>query len=386
MKEKIIQKIKNTASMSLCADFWTGKDKLGYLGLTVSLIEGATRTNYLIALKHIEHPHTAQVVSSSIDDVLIDYGVTNGILDEKVVSISTDNGSNMVAGLHSFSDISAAIVEVQSDDENVEEMKQDVEERIYDEISYKKRIPCTNHLLNNNMKFGLNSDCETKEIISSVKTLIKKLRFKGTINDYMLKNNLPKLLLPPETRWQYCFDMCSSLIAIKSSMPALCSLAFCDNLTIAQYDQIESVCDVLKHYSVQIKRFESADSKLSDAIPAFMNLIIELNESKNLSSLANVLLKDLKKRTKCIFDPDHPSFNAIFGFATFLDPSTKKYLGARIPEFDIPALKSHVYRKIRRKFEKQIPVAIQPKAKVANYGKLDSLILDSTTDQDELSK
>ena len=97
MKEKIKMLIKSAKSITLCADFWTGKDGIGYLGVTASFLVEDERRNLMICLQHVEHPHTGQVVRDSIDNALSEYDLT--LDDPKVVSISTDNGSNMVSGL-----------------------------------------------------------------------------------------------------------------------------------------------------------------------------------------------------------------------------------------------------------------------------------------------
>ena len=69
MKEKIKMLIKSAESISLCADFWTGKDGIGYLGVTASLLVEDERQNLMICLQHVEHPHTGQVDSKLSDAI-----------------------------------------------------------------------------------------------------------------------------------------------------------------------------------------------------------------------------------------------------------------------------------------------------------------------------
>lgn len=384
MKEKLFKITKDSKSLSICADFWTGKDGLGYLGITASILLGSVRKNYLIALRHINHPHTGIVVAQSIENILREYGI-DGLDDPKVISISTDNGSNMVAGLKNFAviPIDEDCVEEVEMDENIAD--DEISDDAFSEVCYSKRIPCTNHILNNNLKKAIKSCEPVRKIIREAKNLIKKLRFKGTVIDYMREKKLNKLLLPPKTRWQYCYQMLTSLIAIKSSVSHLCSLAGVDNLTIAQYEEIESLLKILTLYSVQIKKFEAADSKLSDAIPAIMNLDAELLEITDHEEFTSLLRNDLRTRTKCMFDPSHKSFNLIFALSTFLDPSVKRYFKTSFLVYDMVPLKELVISKLRRIIDCSTTTTHEAK-KPKVFKALDKYTPPEIEDGDEISQ
>lgn len=385
MKQKLVDIISGAESLSLCADFWTGKDSVGYLGLAVSLLKGSERNDYLIGLRHVEHPHTGPVVKSSIESILSEFGIAS-LDDPKIISISTDNGSNMVAGLKSCIEIplhqNGAIDEFLSEGEDSDfEQTED----LFSNIVYKKRIPCTNHILNNNLKYSIKNCENVQNVLRDVKNLIKSLKYIGVVSDYFVKNKLPKFQLPPPTRWQYCSEMVESLLTLKDKMPHICSLGRVDNLTISQYESVESLNSIFKLYSQQIKRFESKLSKLSDAIPAILTLFIELSEHEEQHpEFVSVLRPDLVKRTRCIFDPTSTSFNAIFSLSTYLDPANRKYLGARFNQIDLNALKQNVERIIKRITELGVTEPNKPKAPKLSYGKLDSLLADIPENQDEV--
>lgn len=384
MKKKLSSIIQNAKAVSICADFWTAKDGLGYLGITVSILQGSERNDYLLALRHIDHPHTGAVVASSIENVLNEYGIL-GLEDPKLISISTDNGSNMVSGLKNVSEMPESkecIVEV-TDDDNIKEID---DQDIFFEVCYSKRIPCSNHILNNNLKNSINACESVKKIVKDVKDLIKKLKYKGVVIDYIKEKKLSKLLLPPETRWQYCYQMLTSLITIRASLPHLCSLAGIDNLSVLQYQEIESLLKILELYSIQIKEFENKNSKLSDAIPAIMNLDAELTDKNSHKEFILKLQQDLRKRTKCMFDPKDTTFNSIFALSTFLDPHVKKYLNFKINGYDLDTLRNYIFLKLRRMIDNKKEPSNSPKVAKVSFSALEKYMPNEIEDGDELNE
>ena len=107
----IISTIKSVSFVSLSADFWTGKDHFGYLGMTLKYIDPREneRKEVLICLKYAPHPHTANNVLQLVNEILKKFTILDGMSDSKIVSISTDNGSNMVAAFDQEFNITESI-------------------------------------------------------------------------------------------------------------------------------------------------------------------------------------------------------------------------------------------------------------------------------------
>ena len=335
MQEAIRTKISKAENVSICADFWTGKDSLGYIGISASFIEEYQLQTFLIALRHVPHPHTALCVRNEVDNVLNEYGII-GLHDPKLFSVSTDNGSNMVAGLSLDVIISTDDVEMNKDtydeegeaviDLSCDEEPGNEPDDIFECLLYNKRIPCVNHILNNNIKNAVLKIKGVIKTLNEAKEVIRKLKGKGSVNDYFKQNNLPKLILPPLTRWQYFSQMCNSLLKIKDHMPTLCNIAKINNITIEAYEEIEKLNKTFILYSEITLKFEKNDAKLSDVIPEFLSLIINLDKPGMHPQLTSALKTDLIYRTECIFNTQSKNFNPIFGLATFLDPTNRKYL------------------------------------------------------------
>ena len=384
----IKSKLENASHVSICADFWTGKNMVGYLGVLASFIEDCQRKDVLIALREVPYPHTRVVVKESLDAILNNFGF-NGSDDTRIVSISTDNGSNMVAGLR---EMKSNYKEAAAPEENTEnhdcvddlsdddDFSVDEEEADFD-FTFPKRIPCLNHLLNNNLKTIVPKNEEVMALLNKTKDMIKKIRFKGVVNDFCRKNKLPKLLLPPLTRWRYYYHMCKSVLNARLYLPEICSLARIDNLTIRDFEMLESLCQIFEQYEHLNGIFEKKNSKISDTIPSIISLWLKLNSNVIFKDFCQDLINDLVKRTQCIFDTNSIKFTNIFAVSTFIDPSTKKYFNITETPFNLTTLKTYVITNLSNLFENDDCPKIPKASKM--FEDLDQLLNESSS-PDEL--
>lgn len=94
--QKFKKRLAAARKVSIGIDLWTKK------GLTASFLaisacyfcpELQSPQHILLALEQVAHPHTAQVIKACVDKCIQDWGIEN----EKVITVITDNGSNMVA-------------------------------------------------------------------------------------------------------------------------------------------------------------------------------------------------------------------------------------------------------------------------------------------------
>ena len=129
------------------------------------------------------------------------------------------------------------------------------------------------------------------------------------------------------------------------------------------------------------------DSKLSDAFPAFLSLLVELDDhSEKFPDLVATLKHELVKRTRCIFNPTFVSFNSIFAMSTYLDPSNRKYLGAHVNEINLSFLQQIIKKKLVKHTENLDQSQHLPKEPKVIFDRLDRLLIDSPDCQDEISR
>lgn len=105
MKQYLKKKLEETSTFSIVVDFWTGKNSLSYIGVTCTFIENdKKKKELLIGLKYVPSPHTSVIVFDDTSNILREFGIENGLNDSKVFSITTDNGSSMIAAYGSLTD------------------------------------------------------------------------------------------------------------------------------------------------------------------------------------------------------------------------------------------------------------------------------------------
>lgn len=343
VKKYIKNVIDSKNSYSLCIDFWTGQDRLGYIGVLLTTIEDQAKSDYLLAVRYVPHPHTAQVVRDATDRILNEYGI-DGVMDPRVFSISTDNGSNMVAGLSVMNVEHSPEQNINDslDETSDEDLLNPDDETLnhFESLPYNKRFPCINHILNNNIKVAMPKAQGVFKLVKSVKSIISTLKNKGTVNDYIKQNKLPSLLLPPSTRWQYHYQMAKSFIDLKNHMPTLCHLGNIDNISLSETETLEKFVALLADYSEQISNLQMEQCKLSSVLPCLLIIFESLLESENssdnrISEWASKLKEDFINRTKFVFDQSHPKFSIMYALAMYLDPTTIKYFAITSEKYSV---------------------------------------------------
>ena len=340
-------------------DFWTAKNYFGYIGIVASFIKDCKQQHKLIALRYAPAPHTSERIVSLTDSILLEFGIFDGILDNKIVSISTDNGANMRKAFDVSSMKQDATFNCNEDDDSNEECNEyesyedgdETEQTISDDeftslmSGISKRIACVDHILNNNLKCSVNSDDLLSKTLNKLVKIARVLKYNGKVLDHLKKNNLQRIKLPPPTRWQYHYEMIESYKKLENEMPILCSIASIDNLTISETILINDFSKILQIYNKSLLKFQTRTCKLSDVIPQMLLLIIKLSEiNTSACHIAKILKKDLLKRTAHIFEIQNIHFNKIYALATFLDPSTSKFLD--ISDSKVDAVKISDLKKI----------------------------------------
>ncbi len=98
-KVKFKQRLATACKVSIGLDIWTKK------GLTSSFLaisacyfnpDDNKAEHILLNLKQMVHSHTAQSIAALVDECTNEWGIPK----QKILTIITDNGSNMVAAFH----------------------------------------------------------------------------------------------------------------------------------------------------------------------------------------------------------------------------------------------------------------------------------------------
>ena len=160
-----------------------------YLGVTAHYFTQhdhmRRRGNYL-AVRQINHPHTAETVQEVIDEVLTEWKIPIS----KVRAIVTDNGSNMIKAFREqLQDIESEESETDDGDLDEESDEPDFADKELDhEITFKfyiKRISCFTHTL----QLVVQKFSEAKsfsETLKRMRTLVKKVNKSSRATEMLL--------------------------------------------------------------------------------------------------------------------------------------------------------------------------------------------------------
>ena len=217
--------------------------------------------------------------------------------------------------------------------------------------------------------------------------MVRTLKYNRKVNSYIEQNKLKKFILPSPTRWLYHFNTVQRFLEQVDYLPMMCSLANIDSLSLSMIEKLRDLQDILIVYKNKIILFESRSSKLSSVIPEILSLMLKLNSIQNpIDELAQELLKDFIAKTEFIFNIDNGKFNKIYSIATFLDPTTRKYL--KIPDFSVSPIKlSALYNLVVDDLSKfNINQSQSPEVKMQKYSELDVFLVESEPSDNEVQR
>jgi hypothetical protein len=209
VNEKLMHKIIDGCRFCcLTTDFWTSIDNKGYIGITCSWLEDFQPVEALLNLLYVPHPHTGEIIKE-----LLVHEIEKWSLNEKIVAIATDNGSNMTKSI-----------------------------RLLGEVIEVERIPCAAHTLQLSVKKGLKIDDNIEILILRARRLI--LFFKSPkqwerLEEVQKQLNYPYILKPildVKTRWNSTYKAWVRLLDLKDPIKELINRMQLENDRDTKYD------------------------------------------------------------------------------------------------------------------------------------------------------
>lgn len=96
-KKNLQVRLQNVASVSLTADFWTSVQNKSYVGVTVHYIDNWELQSSVLDVFEVAESHTAANCGETLTKVATEWEIS-----DKVVTIVTDRGRNIVKGVEEF--------------------------------------------------------------------------------------------------------------------------------------------------------------------------------------------------------------------------------------------------------------------------------------------
>ncbi|XP_036342269.1 uncharacterized protein LOC118751549 [Rhagoletis pomonella] len=294
------------------------RQHLSVIGINVQYIKNETIISQTLANKELRQRHTGHYLKSVKLEVLNDYKIDIN----QILTITTDNGANMVKAVH---DLNADLRNDQKDDLTENSL-------ILIENSFRSQIiasiRCGSHTLQLCVNDVLNKE-ETRHTIEKCRCVIKKLRCQIYLN--ILKSGAYKIsVLDCVTRWNSTYNMIENLYELKEFVTSL-SLENTDLLiSHEEWNFIPEFLKIFKSFYTVIVKLQSEKLLYSDLYIIIMDIILQV-ENLPRSELRVSLLSSLNKRKSKLFEND------LFNAAVYLHPRITVILNSicTIDEFQL---------------------------------------------------
>ncbi|XP_037545811.1 E3 SUMO-protein ligase ZBED1-like [Nematolebias whitei] len=203
-KQKFKERLATAHKITIGLDIWTKK------GLTASFLAISAcffctvenkAQHILLRLDQLPHPHTAECIKTHVDQCTEDWGIPQ----HKILTVITDNGSNMIAAfkanepdeLSSSEDESIDV----SDTEDPEVIGQDQRFGAID------RTPCVVHTLQLVVNM-IQKDASINRLLGKVRLLVKLFRKSSVATQRLLQDSVVQVA--DEMSWDYLLPTVTS--------------------------------------------------------------------------------------------------------------------------------------------------------------------------------
>lgn len=297
LQGNVKDKLQRAAHISLSADIWTETmSEKSYLGVTAHFLEGTNVISIDLTCKGLDSNHTGEFISSELKKVLDRWG----ILSEKVISIVTDNGSNMVLGAQT--------------------------------TFPNKQIPCFAHTLNLVTTAGISTP-DMDSVIKKIRKIVIFIKNSVINSDKLRKiqeesgipeGKVKKMVLDVKTRWNSTFYMVQRFLEL---LTVVSQILIYDNSSpemptsseIADLRQLESLLTPYEYATTEISGEKYVT--ISKIIPMVNCLTSHLNSFEASSSSVKAVKKALESEMTKRFGKIEE--NHRLAVSTILDPRFK---------------------------------------------------------------
>jgi hypothetical protein len=283
---KIIVKkdlIENKSQIALTTDIWTSINMIPYACITGYYISNNFELrNLLLNFEEIPHPHDSNAIFNVLKMTCIEYQIQN-----KIISVTTDNASNNVSGVKIFKNW---LIE----NNGIKQVND-------------FHLRCFAHVINLAVNDGILSITDSIEnfrlLVSFIKNsstrtqILKEKCIEMNINYVKPKKDI-------KTRWNSTYDMLERALKLKSVFKAL----FDQNIDFNDFRISEKDWDLFQKLNNFLKIFYEATNILSGSlysticvnIPIYEMIIKhlennEIDKSTIISERANKMLLKFKK-------------------------------------------------------------------------------------------
>lgn len=277
----------------------------------------------LLSLLQIAHPHTGGSIKACVDSCLSEWKIPT----QKVLTVISDNGSNMVAAFKS-----QTAMELHSSSSSDDESELDSEmgtiwgEEVDHVCENLDRKPCVVHTLQPVVNI-IHKESSLSHLLDKVCTIVRRFKRLSKATEKLLEACGLCLITVCPTRRSRTFNMVERLIQVKDSLCQLADQEGWDCLMPSEWQRLSALKDLLFPFAEHARSLQSDTMSLSLVLPALQDLSAHLSDSirsnqhKDHIALSNKMKINLEERFRRFVDPEAEHFHPLAASACLLDPT-----------------------------------------------------------------
>ncbi|XP_028298344.1 zinc finger BED domain-containing protein 4-like [Gouania willdenowi] len=268
-EQRFKERLAAARRVSIGLDMWTKK------GLTASFlaisacyfcVEQSKPVHILLALEQVAHPHTALSIKAYVDKCMQEWAIPK----ERILTVITDNGSNMVAAFkHTTAEETSSDSEDDSPGSTMESDSESVtEDQRYHHVDMEMdRTPCVVHTIQLVVHM-LQKETSVKRVLNKARSVVKLFRKSSVATQRVLDQCGLIVVNDCPTRWSSTFSMVTRLLTVKDAVCQIASDMGWDGLLTSEWQKLSSIQDLLLPFAEHTKTLQSDTSSMSLVVPA----------------------------------------------------------------------------------------------------------------------
>ncbi|XP_028309097.1 zinc finger BED domain-containing protein 4-like isoform X1 [Gouania willdenowi] len=345
-RQRFKERLAAARRVSIGLDMWTKK------GLTASFlaisacyfcVEQSKPVHILLALEQVAHPHTALSIKAYVDKCMQEWAIPK----ERILTVITDNGSNMVAAFkHTTAEETSSDSEDDSPGSTMESDSESVtEDQRYHHVDMEMdRTPCVVHTIQLVVHM-LQKETSVKRVLNKARSVVKLFRKSSVATQRVLDQCGLIVVNDCPTRWSSTFSMVTRLLTVKDAVCQIASDMGWDGLLTSEWQKLSSIQDLLLPFAEHTKTLQSDTSSMSLVVPALFDLLSHLTDFaestryRDLATLAEKMRANLNQRFACFLDSADEKFSPLAAAACFVNPTVCEILvNVDVADGNIPEL------------------------------------------------
>jgi len=229
------------------------RHRIHYFALNVQFVDSKNEARiFILAVRDTEHQHSSDFIQRLVEDILKNFEISK----QQVLSVVTDNASNMTLAVQKSSEDSITVVAENEDElEGISMLEEEtsLDFRYDSEFKTMTHMRCAAHTLQLAIRDGLKVR-HVASLISKIHQVVVAAR-SPKIDAVLRRKTNKGAILDQATRWGSTYLMLECLLELK---PALIDIVHPDvSLPDAQWNEVKQLQGLLRHPFLTTKKLQA---------------------------------------------------------------------------------------------------------------------------------